>query len=64
MQKYHEGGYSDDWDVKTEGVLNSEMDLSGKKRSEGKPTLSANQLAAKALQLRMNGEHQEAENLS
>ncbi|GAB4843231.1 hypothetical protein Ancab_013198, partial [Ancistrocladus abbreviatus] len=51
MQKYHEGGYSDDWDIKTKGVLNSKMDLSGKKRSEGKLTLSANQLAAKALQL-------------
>ncbi|GAB4850975.1 hypothetical protein Ancab_030271 [Ancistrocladus abbreviatus] len=63
MQSKDQGGSCDDPDTKSEGILNSELDASEKKTIEGKQPLSANQLAAKALQLRIKGKHEEAERL-
>ncbi|GAB2299091.1 hypothetical protein Dimus_033162 [Dionaea muscipula] len=53
---------SDELDAKFKAIP-SEMDLSMKRFGENKQHLTANQLAARALQLRMKGRHEEADKL-
>ncbi|CAO2841070.1 unnamed protein product [Amaranthus hypochondriacus] len=60
--KRPEGGSDDVLNSKTDAILEAESD-SAIKISEEKQPLSANQLAAKAMQLRLKGKHEEAEKL-
>ncbi|KAL8162753.1 hypothetical protein V2J09_014242 [Rumex salicifolius] len=49
--------------TKSEDSTDMVLDLPERKSVKDKPSLSANQLAAKAMQLRMKGQHKEAEKL-
>ncbi|XP_057523779.1 uncharacterized protein LOC130803612 isoform X2 [Amaranthus tricolor] len=60
--KRPEGGSDDALNSKTDAIREAESD-SAVKISEEKQPLSANQLAAKAMQLRLKGKHEEAEKL-
>lgn len=60
--KRPEGGSDDVINSKTDAIREAESD-SAIKISEEKQPLSANQLAAKAMQLRLKGKHEEAEKL-
>ncbi|GAB2217679.1 hypothetical protein Droror1_Dr00000882 [Drosera rotundifolia] len=53
----------DKLDKISEAIPDSKMDLLGKRPDKDKQPLSANQLAAKALQLRVKGQHEEADKL-
>ncbi|GMH18850.1 hypothetical protein Nepgr_020691 [Nepenthes gracilis] len=63
MQNKATGDSNDDPDTNAKGTVNSELDLPEKNTSDADWHLSANHLAAKALQLRMKGKHEEAEKL-
>ncbi|KAL9256145.1 CWF19-like protein [Drosera capensis] len=53
----------DKLDKISEAIPDSKMDLLGKRPDKDTQPLSANQLAAKALQLRIKGQHEEADKL-
>lgn len=57
------GGSLHSSNLKTEVLESKEVEESQENAESMKPALSANQLAAKALQLRMKGLHEEAEKL-
>lgn len=63
QQKKPERGSLEASSSKSDAVEEVESDSAIKKSSEDKQPLSANQLAAKAMQLRLKGKHEEAEKL-